>query len=251
LAVSCEFRFAVDNNLNADYHQRSMLRLIRFKFFVFVVLVLLWTGLLPATTVFSQTTQKQKAEVGSTTAKNGFKNEDEIAAKFNNWKIDSNAQKWLAAMGYSIRDIRTVTASKPHGEKADVEVRIETISKTKTEGISIKLVSGPNGFNQIDKRWLSHYAKMWQMPAEVYEALKLFTGEAAPTKPGKVTNRMFLNEISDQQQKAVVSFFERNKQAIASDFFQGDGAHAADWVMVAFKATPNTRWTLRRIDDVI
>lgn len=227
-----------------------MLRLIRIKFFVFLVLLLFAAGLLPAA-AFSQTTQKQKAEAGSATAKNGFKNEDEIAAKFNNWKTDHDAQNWLTAMGYSIGDVRSVTASKPHGEKADVEVRIETGSKTKTEGISIKLVSSPNGFNQIDKRWLSHYAKMWRMPLDVEDALKRFVGEIAPDKPGRAINRMFLDELESPEREAVVAFFTTNKQNIVSDLFQGDGAHAAGWVMVAFKATPNTRWALKQIDDVI
>jgi hypothetical protein len=92
---------------------------------------------------------------------------------------------------------------------------------------------------------------MWQMPPDVDDALKLFVGEMPPAKPGKATNRMFLNEFTDQQQKAVSSFFEKHKLDIISDLFQGDGAHAAGWVMVAFKATPNTRWALKRIDEVI
>ena len=32
---------------------------------------------------------------GSNTAKNGFKNEDDIVDKFNNWKNDEDAKKWL------------------------------------------------------------------------------------------------------------------------------------------------------------
>ena len=49
----------------------------------------------------------------------------------------------------------------------------------------------------------------------------------------------------------VVSFFEKNKIEIVSDLFRGDGEHAAEWVMVAFKATSNTRWTLTPIEDAI
>ena len=227
-----------------------MLRLIPIKLFVFLVL-LLSAGLLTTATAFSQTPQRQKAKAGSTTAINGFKNEDEIAAKFNNWKADSDAQNWLTAMGYSITEMRSVTASKPHGEKADVEVRIETGSKTKTEGISIKLVSSPNGFNQIDKRWLSHYAKMWNMPLSVENPLKRFVGELAPSKPGRASNRMFLDEFEPLEREAVVAFFATNKRDIVSDLFKGDGPHAAGWIMVAFKATSNTRWALKRIDEVI
>src|SRR5215211_2442029 len=97
-----------------------------------------------------------KVRLGSNTAKNGFKNEDEIRDKFNNWKADEDARMWLAAMNYKVAEIESVSATKPHGEKADVEVVIRTRKGETKEGISIKLVSSPNGFNQIDKRWLSH-----------------------------------------------------------------------------------------------
>ena len=199
----------------------------------------------------AQTTRSAMAELGSQTAKNGFKNETEIAAKFNNWKMDSDAQGWLSLMTYKMTDVETVAAAKPHGEKADVEVRIKTKNGERVEGISIKLVSGPNGFNQIDKRWLSHYAKMWKMPAAVETALKFFVGEMPPSKQGRDPKRMFLNELDAESQKAVVDFFTANKAAIVSDLFEGDGVHAAGWVMVALKATENTKWTLRTSKDTI
>src|SRR5688572_1985524 len=61
---------------------------------------------------------------GSATAKAGFKNEDEIRDKFNNWRLDADARAWLAAMGYKPEEIESIKAAKPHGEKADVVVRI-------------------------------------------------------------------------------------------------------------------------------
>lgn len=215
------------------------------------VVILLIIAAVFSTHSFAQGIAAAKAEIGSRTAKNGFKNEDDIAFKFNNWKTDPDAKSWLSAMGYPSPDVEELVAGKPHGEKADVEVRIKTRTGEKTEGISIKLVSSPNGFNQIDKRWLSHYAKMWKMPTDVETALKFFVGETLPAKPGRAENRMFLNELDPASQKAVISFFETNKAEIISDLFQGDGAHAAGWIMVAFKATSNTRWALKRVDDVI
>ncbi|HEV7701363.1 MAG TPA: hypothetical protein VGO43_14120, partial [Pyrinomonadaceae bacterium] len=123
---------------------------------------------------YAQQPAPQKVELGSQTAKNGFKNEDEIRDKFNNWKADSDAQAWLAVMGYQPAEVLNVVAVKPHGEKSDVDVTIGTKNGKKTEGISIKLVSSPQGFNQIDKRWLSHYVKMWSIPSDVEAAMKLF-----------------------------------------------------------------------------
>ncbi len=186
-----------------------------------------------------------KIELGSATAKNGFKNEDEIRDKFNNWKTDDDAKIWLGAMNYKLADIQSLVATKPHGEKADVEVLIKTKTGESREGISIKLVSSEQGFNQIDKRWLATYAKMWKMPVDVQEALKLFVGETPPTKPSKDANRMYLNELPPETQKAVIDFFTANKEAIVSDIFSGDGIHSAHWIMVALKSSATARWVLR------
>lgn len=200
---------------------------------------------------YAQSTRSAKAGLGSETAKNGFKNEDDIKAKFLNWRSDTNAQSWLGAIGYKLSAIDSILVTKPHGEKADIEVTVNTKNSAKTEGISIKLVSSANGFSQIDKRWLSHYAAMWEMPVDVQNALKLFVGETSPVKQGRSRGRVFLNELDMDAQKAVVKFFESHKAEIVTDLFQGDGPHAAGWVMVAFKATSNTRWILNRVEDVI
>jgi hypothetical protein len=193
----------------------------------------------------------RSTELGSQTAKNGFKNENEIRDKFNAWKTDADAQAWLLSMNYKLAEIEDVSATKPHGEKADVEVVVKTRKGERKEGISIKLVSSPNGFNQIDKRWLSHYVKMWKMPADVEAALKLFVGEAPPYKESRNPDRMFLDELEPASQKAVIDFFTANREAIVSDLFSGDGAHAAGWVMVALKSTDTTHWVLRSDRDTI
>lgn len=199
----------------------------------------------------AQAPKTAKAEVGSQTAKNGFKNEDEIRDKFNNWKTDEDARVWLVAMNYKLSEIEWVTATKPHGEKADVEIVVKTKTGERKDGISIKLVSNTNGFNQIDKRWLAHYMKMWKMPADVEAALKLFVGETPPNKTSRADNRMFLNELEPQAQKAVIDFFTANRETIVSDLFSGDGAHAAGWVMVALKSADKPRWVLRTDADTI
>lgn len=227
-------------------------------------------------------------ELGSRTAKGGFRNEDEIAAKFNAWRTDAEAVVWLGFMGYTPGAISSVAATKPHGEKADVVVRIsltENLTQRRrdakseppasadgqscqtrmlpqsregaksevvcSEGISIKLVSSRTGFNQIDKRWLAHYAKMWRMPADVVSALKLFVGEAKPSKASRNPERMFLNELSVEQRRAVTDFFTANRTEIVADLFSGDGEFAAGWMMVALKSSAKPRWVLRRIDHVI
>jgi len=211
---------------------------------------LVFLALAAALPGFAQKPQADKVELGSNTAKNGFKNEDEIRDKFNNWKTDADARIWLGAMNYKLAEIESVAATKPHGEKADVEVAIKTKAGEKKEGISIKLVSSEQGFNQIDKRWLAHYVKMWKIPADVEAALKLFVGETPPIKPSKDPKRMYLNELDADSQKAVIDFFTANKETIVSDLFSGDGIHAAGWMMVALKSSTTPRWVLRRDDYV-
>ena len=196
-------------------------------------------------------TAQVSAEKGSLTARNGFKNEDEIRDKFNAWKTDTDAAAWLKAMGYKRADIISVSAVKPHGEKSDVDVTIETNRGKRTEGISIKLVSSPNGFNQIDKRWLSHYVRMWKIPPDVEAALKQFLGETPPAQQGRSTDRMFLNELTLEQRTAVVDFFTANRQRILHDLFRGDGPHAATWFMVAWKPGDRTSWVIRRDEDAM
>lgn len=224
--------------------------------FLFLLLVGCCSG------AYGQSSSAAKVALGSNTAKNGFKNEDEIRDKFNNWKADKDAQDWLVAMNYKLAEIENVVAAKPHGEKADVEVVVTTREKntdggqagrfrSSREGISIKLVSSSTGFNQIDKRWLATYAKIWKMPVDVQNALKLFVGETPPTKPSKETNRMYLNELDPDARKAVIDFFTANKAEIVSDLFSGDGSHAAGWVMVAMKATDKTRWVIKTDAETI
>lgn len=192
-----------------------------------------------------------KVERGSQTAKAGFQNEDEIRDKFNNWKTDADARSWLEAMNHQIDEVTSASASKPHGEKADVEVTVKTKSGERIERISIKLVSSPNGFNQIDKRWLKTYAKMWKMPPDVVDSLKLFVGETPPLESSRDNRRMYLNELDEKAQQAVLEFFQNNKDEIVSDLLAGDGVHAADWMMVAHKAADKTKWVIRSTEDAI
>ena len=49
-------------------------------------------------------------QLGSNTAKNGFKNEDDIVEKFNKWKTDTEAKTWLEIMEYKLDEIEFVKA---------------------------------------------------------------------------------------------------------------------------------------------
>ncbi len=201
--------------------------------------------------LFAQQADTSKIALGSRTARNGFQNEDDIRDKFNNWKSDKDARQWLTSMNHDLTRITGVSASKPHGEKADVEVTVTTNAGETTERISIKLVSSANGFNQIDKRWLATYAKMWKMPADVVDALKLYVGETPPHASARHDERMYLDELDEKTQKAVLKFFASKKDKIVSDLLAGDGQHSANWFMVTYKGTDEPRWLIRSTSDTV
>lgn len=191
---------------------------------------------------------------GSQTAKEGFKNEKNICEKFNNWKYDNEAKQWLLIMQYDLQKIEYVKAVVLHGYKADVNVQVQIKLKSAldTENIQVKLVSNKKGFNQIDKRWLSHYKEMWNIPDNIYKLLQYYTGEIKPYKPGvRDSRRMFINEFGMTEQKELLSWFAINKTLILSDIIKGRGKFSAEWVLVAQKTGNNARWILVNINVVL
>lgn len=187
-------------------------------------------------------------ELGSLTAKNGFKNEKDIADKFNNWETDSEAQKWLQIMEYKLDEIEYVKAVIISGHKADlnVQIMIKLKQAVDVENLQIKLVSNLKGFNQIDKRWVDKYVDMWDIPVNVTELIKKYTGEIPPTvscpKDGR---RTFANEFSPEDQKTLLSWLEDNKSLILCDILKGRGRFSAEWMLVAQKLDDQARWVLK------
>lgn len=197
---------------------------------------------------------KDLIKLGSATAKGGFRNEDDVVAKFNNWKKDEDAQKWLKIMGYPINEIEKVEAVKLHGYKTDVQVQITIYMKKAiaAENLSVKLVSNPQGFNQVDKRWVSSYAEMWNIPDDIVKLLKLFTGEIKPMKSGlRDARRMFLDEMNKDEQKKIIDFFTKNKFLIVSDILKGRGKFSAGWMLVVLTIENKSRWVLKSINHVM
>lgn len=192
-------------------------------------------------------------KIGSRTAKSGFKAEKDIVEKFNNWRTDDDAQEWLIIMGYDLNKIEKVEAIIITGShKTDIQVQItiylkKAISK---ENLSVKLVSSPKGFNQVDKRWIDKYVEIWDIPKKIEKALKLFTGEIKPTgKNLRDPRRMFLNEIDTRTQQLIIDFFERNKILIVSEILRGSDEFSVDWMMVVWRReNANPEWVLKHIN---
>lgn len=187
-------------------------------------------------------------QLGSQTAKEGFKNEKDIVAKFNNWQFDKEAKLWLEIMGYDLKEIEVVKAVTIAGHKTDVQaqVTIKLKEAIDVQNLQVKLVSNPKGFNQIDKRWTDKYVEMWEIPESITELLKLYTGEILPkiSEP-KDKRRTFANEFSVQDQKQLLTWLEENKSLIVSDILKGRGQFAAEWMLVAQKTAKEARWVLK------
>jgi len=200
---------------------------------------------------------KQMIALGSKTAKGGFTNEQDVIDRFNNWKTDKVAQEWLAEMNYKIDDIEFVKASKVRGQyKADIQVRITILIKLKSQedlqNLQVKLVSNPQGFNEIDKRWVDKYVELWNIPSDIVKILKLFTGEIAPTKNDlRDPRRMFLDEMSEADQNKLINFIKDNKILIVSDLLKGRGEFSADWTLVILKVNGENAWVLKSINHVM
>ena len=187
-------------------------------------------------------------EDGSKIAKDGFKNEDDIVNKFNNWKKDKDAQNWLTIMKYNLREIEYVEAIKISGFKTDVQVQV-TIKLKKAidvENLQVKLVSNPRGFNQIDKRWVGKYVEMWNIPENVTFILKRYTGEIKPNIINtKDKRRTLANEFSETEQNIALNWLKNNQALIVTDILKGRGKFAAEWMLVAQKINKNARWILK------
>lgn len=193
-------------------------------------------------------------ELGSKTAKNGFKNEQDICDKFINWENDVEAQAWLKIMNYDLKEIEYVNAVVLHGYKADVNVQVQVKLKTAldTENIQVKLVSNKKGFNQVDKRWLKSYNELWNIPEKVYVALQHFTGELKPYKTGtRDPRRMFLDEMSLEDKDLIINWFTSNKTLVLSDIIKGRGQFSAEWILVAQKVNNDARWVLKNINEAL
>jgi hypothetical protein len=185
---------------------------------------------------------------GSQTAKDGFRNEEDIVEKFNNWTNDVEALEWLKIMNYNIDEIEYVRAEILSGEKTDVQVQV-TIKLTRlmdVENLQVKLVSNTKGYNQIDKRWVDKYADLWGIPKDLITILKLFTGENKPIiKSPRDKRRMFVDEFELKEQNRLIDWLKQNQSLIVSDILKGRGKFAAEWMLVAQKVNNNSKWTLK------
>ena len=186
---------------------------------------------------------------GSIIATGGFRVEDLVVNKFNDWKQDKDSQSWLMVMGYDLAKIEKVIALKITGSfKSDIQIQVKIFLKelVEVQNISVKLASNEKGFNQIDKRWVDNYAKLWKWDNSLTEIIKKFTGENQ--------SRDYFNEMSEIEQKVVIDWFSENKILVLCDIFKGRGKYTAEWMLVYRKLSSGEildSWVLKTINEVI
>lgn len=196
-------------------------------------------------------------KLGSRTAKGGFANESMIEKKLNNWEKDIEARDWLNKMGYDFERIKNVNATKLSSRnKTDIKVKINLAGARETiiQNISIKRSENLNGYNQIDRRSVDKYKKTWDIPEEIAQLLKYFTGELKPIiERPRDSRRTFLNEMNKLDQEKIIDFFSRNKKVIITDLFKGREEEKPAWFLVAYydKERDTTTYLLEKIDIII
>jgi len=237
-------------------------------------------------------------EFGSKTAKGGFANEEAVCRKFNRWRQDKDAQLWLRIMGYDNKKIDYVKAIQipvrikrtdinKYGfsqaeyeniirfKKADVQIQIRVVivigDALKVENLSLKKANKDANYNQIDKRRVDTYKKMWNFDNKIAISLKLFTGESLPKSYAhllkvKIANlryrklarskkqpRVFLNELKDNITNKIIQFFKKNKILVVSDILKGRGGLSADWMLVTkyTRSENSTTWILKDINTAM
>ena len=203
---------------------------------------------------------KLDARWGSSVAKRGFNNEEDIADKFRNWEEDSDAQEWLEIMGYETDSIEKLEVENlSRNIKSDIELEISTEEGKSTEGISIKRAKKSANYNQTDKRWVDNYKEKWEIPQEATEALKMFVGRKG-FKPEQIEvenedlkdeRRLYYDELPKKKQNSLKSFLEENKSTIMRDILKGEPPNQTDWILVTQIYEDETRWTLRSIDNAV
>lgn len=226
-----------------------------------------------------------RKEVGSMTAKGGFRNEVDICNKFLNFKNDYDARLWLKIMGYNPEKIQKIEAnqipvkisfksaanlgvsSEKYEEsikfkKADIQVRVKIVIENiiHIENISLKKANKTAGFNQVDKRSVLTYQKIWRFDDDIAMWLRLFTGDILPQKilsDIKLQNlkdkrRIFLTEIPQDKLQNIINFFKDNTILVVSDILRGRGGLSAEWFLVTRKnSDTSVDWILKDINSVI
>lgn len=159
-------------------------------------------------------------------------------------------------MWYDLLKIEYVKAVKVKaGNKTDVQVQVKVSIKLRDEidvqNISVKLVSNKKWFNQIDKRVLKNYDKLWAIPQDVFKLFQYFCWELKPYKKWtRDPRRMFITEMTPEEQGKIFKFLNQNKLMIVSDILKWRGEFSAERMLVVKKTSLYER-VLKSMNEVM
>jgi hypothetical protein len=98
---------------------------------------------------------------------------------------------------------------------------------------------------------LKSYRELREIPDDVFNLLQYFCGEKLPYKTGtKDVRRMFLNEMTTEEQIRLIQFFKEKKMLIVSDILRGRGEFCAERMLVVKKTSYYER-VLKSINEVM
>lgn len=165
----------------------------------------------------------EKMANGSSIAKSGFKAE-QILTDFLN---SPDGPDCLSLHNICPKnEIKNIKAERLVGrKKTDVRVSIE-----KTNGevmkINLSVKKSTADFSQLERGDLEKYRQLLNMPDKVYNLLKFFLGKSLPSgydssKTFRETHRLFLDELTDEDQKSIIDFFDSIKKDLIHNAFLG------------------------------
>ena len=181
--------------------------------------------------------------LGSETAKAGFKNERDIVRLLNQNPPSQTGLGLLGLFGLDLPQGCRFSAELISKAKADISISIQSPSGDTTNlPTQVKLVSNARGFNQIDKRWVRDYQQLWGMPDEVAHSLRLFSGEIPHTRANTRTEkRLFADELSSEEQLTLLRYLSDHRAVIAATTFKGSQGLPAEWLMIVLMLDDETK----------
>ena len=190
------------------------------------------------------------SNIGSRTAKAGFREERLVSQMISNCDIDPLGMELACRMGVFNDGFRLHGCEVVSGSKSDIVITKERGGEIERVGVQVKLVSNRRGFNQIDKRWVSSYADAWGMPSSVAGSLMKFTGESRPTEGTTRDNRRyFADELGGEEVSELVNFFNENSCKISSTIFTDkSGPH---WYVIADRSMGDVVYNVYDVGEVI
>lgn len=172
-------------------------------------------------------------------ARSGFIAEDQVVGEFQNWGKSKIAKQWLTSMEFT--NIKSVSAktTRSIGDNSKSDVLV-TVNSFRTVGISVKKFTA--SYNQIDKRWVDDYQKLWDIPHDVVIILKKYCGaegyrpiDANMSQQVRDDRRYFLTEMKEIERQKILNFFNKNKSRITRDVFAGNSGYQADYILAIKK----------------